>query len=131
MRPDWIDLDGTANTRDVGGLPTTDGHRIVSRRLIRSDNLQDLSSDDVRRLIEDYGVRTVADLRAEIEVKAGGPGPMTREPLVAVAHLSLFRECDGRATPTEADAGSPAAASSETSGLSIAKYCRVLLLSVL
>ena len=27
MQPDWIDLDGTANTRDVGGLPTIDGRQ--------------------------------------------------------------------------------------------------------
>jgi protein-tyrosine phosphatase len=92
VQPDWIDLDGTANTRDVGGLPTTDGGRIASRRLLRSDNLQDLSAEDVRRLIDDYGVRTVADLRADIEIRAGGPGPMTREPLVAVEQLSLFPE---------------------------------------
>ena len=92
MQPDWIDLDGTANTRDVGGLPTTDGGRVASRRLLRSDNLQDLSAEDVRRLIDDYGVRTVADLRADIEIRAGGPGPMTREPLVAVEQLSLFPE---------------------------------------
>jgi protein-tyrosine phosphatase len=99
MQPDWIDLDGTANTRDVGGLPTTDGRRTVSRRLLRSDNLQDLSPDDVRRLIVDYGVRTVADLRADIEVRAGGPGPMTREPLVAVEQLSLFPERSLSAAP--------------------------------
>lgn len=91
-KPDWIDLDGTANTRDVGGLLTTDGRRTVSRRLLRSDNLQDLSPADVRRLVEDYGVRTVADLRADIEVRAAGPGPMTRESLVDVAQLSLFPE---------------------------------------
>jgi protein-tyrosine phosphatase len=108
VQPDWIDLDGTANTRDVGGLPSTDGRSTVSRCLIRSDNLQDLSRGDVRRLVEDCGVRTVADLRADIEVKAGGPGPMTREPAVAVAHLSLFREKDGRAVQGEADAGDPA-----------------------
>jgi len=92
MEPDWIDLDGTANTRDVGGLPTADGGRTVSRRLLRSDNLQDLSPGDVRRLVEEYDVRTVADLRADIEVRVGGPGPMTREPLVAVEQLSLFPE---------------------------------------
>ena len=92
MQPDWIDLDGTANTRDVGGLPTIDGGHTASRRLLRSDNLQDLSPEDVRRLVDDYGVRTVADLRADIEIRAGGPGPMTREPLVAVEQLSLFPE---------------------------------------
>jgi protein-tyrosine phosphatase len=100
MKPDWIDLDGTANTRDVGGLPTTDGGRIVSRRLLRSDNLQDLTPDDVRRLVEDYGVRTVADLRADVEVRAGGPGPMMTEPLAAVEQLSLFPE-RGPAAPAD------------------------------
>jgi protein tyrosine/serine phosphatase len=100
MQPDWIELDGTANTRDVGGLPTIDGDSIARRRLLRSDNLQDLSSRDVRRLVDDYGVRTVADLRADIEVKTGGPGPMTREPRVAVAHLSLFPEQHGRDAST-------------------------------
>ena len=75
MQPDWIDLDGTANTRDVGGLPTTDGRHIVSRRLLRSDNLQDLSAKDVRRLVDDYGVRTVADLRADMR---SGPGDQAR-----------------------------------------------------
>jgi protein-tyrosine phosphatase len=108
MQPDWIDLDGTANTRDVGGLPTTDGRRTVSRRLIRSDNLQDLSQADVRRLVEDYGVRAVADLRAHVEVQAGGPGPMTREPKVAVTHLSLFPEASRPPARTEADASLPA-----------------------
>jgi hypothetical protein len=106
VQPDWIDLDGTSNTRDVGGLPTTDGGRIVSRRLLRSDNLQDLSAEDVRRLIDDYGVRTVADLRADIEIRAGGPGPMTREPLVAVEQLSLFPERshnNGAATDDQPD----------------------------
>jgi protein-tyrosine phosphatase len=90
MRPDWIELDGTSNTRDVGGLPTTDGRQTVSRRLIRSDNLQELSQDDVRLLIDSYGVAAIADLRAELEVRAGGRGPMTREPRVTVSQLSLF-----------------------------------------
>src|SRR5580704_8917296 len=95
MRPDWIDLDGTANTRDIGGLPTTDGRRTVSGRLIRSDNLQDLSPSDVRLLIEDYGVAAIADLRAELEVRAGGPGPMTSQAQVTVAQLSLFQALPG------------------------------------
>jgi hypothetical protein len=90
LRPDWIDLDGTANTRDVGGLPSADGRCTLSRRLIRSDNLQDLSPSDVRVLVEDYGVAAIADLRAEVEVRAGGPGPMTDQPGVKVAQLSLF-----------------------------------------
>jgi protein-tyrosine phosphatase len=99
MRPDWIDLEGTANARDVGGLPATGGQRTVSRRLLRSDSLQDLTPADVRRLVDDYGVRAIADLRSTIEVMATGPGPMTREPLVSIAHLSLFPEADDHVVP--------------------------------
>ncbi len=99
MQPDWIDLEGTANTRDVGGLPTTDGRRTARRRLLRSDSLQALAPADVRRLVDDLGVRTVIDLRAGLEVEAEGPGPMTREPLVTVEHLSLFPQQDDYVKP--------------------------------
>jgi protein tyrosine/serine phosphatase len=99
MTPDWIDLDGTNNTRDLGGLPTADGQQTVRGRLLRSDNLQDLSPADVRRLVTDYRVRTVADLRAVIEVKATGPGPLTAEPEVTIVNLSLFPEHDDHIVP--------------------------------
>ena len=99
MRPDWINLHGTANTRDVGGLPTTDGRRTASRRLLRSDSLRDLRPADVRRLVDDLGVRTVVDLRAGIELAAQDPGPMAREPLVTIEHLSLFPEFDDHVKP--------------------------------
>jgi hypothetical protein len=99
MQPDWIDLDGTANTRDIGGLPTADGRSTATRRLLRSDNLQDLTAADVRRLVDDYKVRLVADLRAGIEVASTGPGPLHREPQVTIAHLSLFPEVDDHIVP--------------------------------
>ncbi|SOD71359.1 protein tyrosine/serine phosphatase [Jatrophihabitans sp. GAS493] len=90
--PQWIDLDGAVNVRDVGGMTTTGGRRVRSRRLIRSDNLQDLSPKDLRLLIEDLGVRAVSDLRTSDEVGAEGPGPMTRQPGVLIEHNSLFSE---------------------------------------
>ncbi|MCU1659287.1 MAG: protein tyrosine/serine phosphatase [Pseudonocardiales bacterium] len=88
----WIDLDGAANARDLGGLPTADGRVTQHDRLIRSDNLQGLSAADVRALVDKHGVRTVADLRTEVEVALEGPGPMTHEALVAVRNFSLFPE---------------------------------------
>ena len=87
----WIDLDGAANVRDLGGLPA-DGGTIQPNRLIRSDNLQGLSDADVRRLVDEHGVRAVADLRTGVEVVSEGPGPMTREAQVVVKHYSLFPE---------------------------------------
>ncbi|MDQ2797870.1 MAG: tyrosine-protein phosphatase [Actinomycetota bacterium] len=88
----WIDLDGAANVRDLGGLPTSDGMTVRPGRLIRSDNLQSLSEADVRTLVEDLGVRAVVDLRTGVEVRSEGPGPLMREPKVLVRHLSLFPE---------------------------------------
>lgn len=97
----WIDLDGAVNVRDLGGLPTVDGAQVQPNRLIRADNLQDLSAADVRSLVDEHGVRAVVDLRTGVEVDAEGPGPITREPLVDVEHLSLFPEA-GRNTDAAA-----------------------------
>jgi protein-tyrosine phosphatase len=44
--PHWIALEGAANVRDVGGLPTTEGRLVKQHQLIRADNLQDLSMVD-------------------------------------------------------------------------------------
>ena len=65
----WIDLDGLANLRDVGGMPTTDGGQITAGRLLRSDNLQALTTTDIDRLLE-LGLSDVVDLRSEYEVES-------------------------------------------------------------
>lgn len=88
----WIELDGAANVRDLGGLPTVDGREVRPGRLIRSDNLQGLSERDVHLLVDELGVRTVADLRTSVEVSAEGPGPLAARDDVAVENLSLFPE---------------------------------------
>ena len=46
----WVRLDGTTNMRDLGGLPTHDGGTTLPGRVLRSDNLQTLTAEDVRRL---------------------------------------------------------------------------------
>jgi len=99
----WIDLDGAVNVRDLGALPTSDGQRTVAGRLLRGDNLQNLSPSDVRRLVRDIGVTTVVDLRSPAEVSAEGPGPLTRVESVRHAYLSVLPE-RGTATDAAADA---------------------------
>jgi protein-tyrosine phosphatase len=64
----WIELDGAVNVRDLGGLPTEDGRETVAGRLLRADNLQELSAADVVRLVRDIGVTTVVDLRSSAEL---------------------------------------------------------------
>ena len=87
----WVDLDGVVNMRDVGGLPTADGRSVRTGRLLRSDNLQDLTERDIRRLIDDYGVTDIVDLRSNVEYHAEGPGPLSATPLTHHRH-SLFRD---------------------------------------
>ena len=72
----WIELEGAVNVRDLGSLPTADGGRTVGGRLIRGDNLQDLSPADVTKLAHDIGVTTVVDLRSSFERGREGPAPL-------------------------------------------------------
>jgi protein-tyrosine phosphatase len=98
----WIELDGAVNVRDLGGLATTDGGTTRFGRVLRADNLQDLSPEDVQRLTGDLALRDVIDLRSGPEVSLEGPGPLTRIPKVSIHHLSLFAE-GGEYTDVEAD----------------------------
>ena len=92
--PRWITLDGAVNVRDLGGTATADGRTVMAHRLIRADNLQDLSPGDVRRLVVDCEVRRVVDLRTDVEVRREGPGPLTGDRRVHIEQLSLFVEPD-------------------------------------
>jgi protein tyrosine/serine phosphatase len=78
--------------RDLGGLPTVDGGRTVSRRVLRSDNLQTLTPQDVRVLVEEIGLREVIDLRTTAEILLEGRGPLREVPQVVHRHFSLLPE---------------------------------------
>jgi protein-tyrosine phosphatase len=88
----WVRLDGTTNSRDLGGLPTTDGGTTVPGRILRSDNLQTLSNSDVRRLVQEIGLREVIDLRTTAEILLEGRGPLRAVPEVTHRHFSLIPE---------------------------------------
>jgi protein-tyrosine phosphatase len=88
----WLHLDGTANTRDLGGLPTTDGGTTAFGRVLRSDNLQGLSAADVHTLVDRIGVTTVVDLRTTAEIVLEGRGPLRDVAAVTHRHLGLLPE---------------------------------------
>jgi len=99
----WIDLEGAVNVRDLGGLPTDDGGATVAGRLLRADNLQDLSSSDVKRLVQDIGLTTVVDLRSPAELESEGPAPLDAIPAIRHAHHPVIPEL-GAATDAVAEA---------------------------
>lgn len=98
----WVDLEGAANARDLGGLPLSGGGSTAHGVLLRADNLQGLTAGDVRRLVDELGVRVVVDLRTGAEVELEGPGPLVRDGRVEVRRRSLYPEAGER---TDIDVG--------------------------
>ncbi len=98
----WIELQGAVNVRDLGGLPTEDGRETVTGRLLRADNLQELSPADVETLVRHIGLTTVVDLRSTAEVVSEGPAPLDRVPGVQRIHHPVLPEI-GSATDVVAD----------------------------
>ncbi len=88
----WIELDGAVNVRDVGGLPTLDGGETVYGRLLRSENLQELTSSDVDLLVRELGLTTVVDLRSTLELTTEGPAPLDAVAGVRHAHHPVLKE---------------------------------------
>jgi hypothetical protein len=99
----WIDLDGAVNVRDLGGLPTADGGKTADGRLLRADNLQELTPADVDKLVRDVGVTTVVDLRSTAELESEGPAPLDAVASLRHAHHPVLPEL-GSATDVIAGA---------------------------
>ena len=98
----WIELEGAVNVRDLGGLPTSDGGKTVGGRLLRADNLQELSPADVATLVREVGLTTVIDLRSTAELASEGPAPLDAIGSVRHVHLPVLPE-QGHATDMVAD----------------------------
>jgi protein-tyrosine phosphatase len=68
-----VALDGLHNFRDLGGYRTTDGRRVRTGRVYRSDALHRMTDADVGR-VRALGLVSVVDLRAPDEVAHVGTG---------------------------------------------------------
>ena len=66
-----LPMDGSHNTRELGGYKTTDGKTIKWGKLFRSDKLSDISSAD-QEYLQNLGIKKIVDFRSEQE-KAEDP----------------------------------------------------------
>lgn len=96
MTSRFVPLTGCSNFRDLGGLPTTDGRTTTWRRAYRSDTLQELTDDDVKRIVGDIGLTTIIDLRTKREIEAEGRGPLEAEARIRHVHLPFIGELEVR-----------------------------------
>jgi protein tyrosine/serine phosphatase len=77
--------DGCLNVRDLGGLPTRDGGETRFGAIVRADSVRQLSSEGWRALA-DHGVRSVIDLRSDLELLDEPPADVR----VRVAHVPFM-----------------------------------------
>ena len=61
-------LEGAPNFRDLGGLPAADGRHIRYGRLLRCGHLAYITQSDADKLLNDYRLKTVIDMRTENEM---------------------------------------------------------------
>ncbi|NUS57305.1 MAG: tyrosine-protein phosphatase [Streptomycetaceae bacterium] len=94
----WLDLPDQLNARDVGGLPVAGGLRTRSGVLMRCETPDLLTADSVARLVSDYGVRHVFDLRS-----IGEGLPIAEWPGIARHRLPLLGRRAGAAADEAAN----------------------------
>ena len=89
--PLWLDLEGAANARDLGGLPAAGGRVTRSGVLIRSDAVHQLTHADVAVLVAEMGLRHVIDLRAAGERQEQARG-LLGETGIAYSELDVLTD---------------------------------------
>ncbi|MBE6783326.1 MAG: tyrosine-protein phosphatase [Ruminococcaceae bacterium] len=111
-----IHLEKLENTRDLGGFIAENGRKIKPFRLIRSGELAKATSQDIYTLTEKYNLKTIVDLRTDIEIERK-PDPeidgvnyinlpvvdeatvgITREKTAAASAVKLIKTMDISAT---------------------------------
>jgi protein-tyrosine phosphatase len=83
-----LSVTGAYNVRDLGGYGTLKGGTVCYGKFLRGDSLHNLTDVDVRLLV-DYGVRTVIDLREPGE-SGQEPGRLNGDSGVVVHHVPLL-----------------------------------------
>lgn len=71
-----LPFEGVDNVRDVGGLPLSGGGTTRHGVLLRSGSLHFATPADVARLVEEFGLTLVLDLRTPREIDRDGPTPV-------------------------------------------------------
>jgi protein-tyrosine phosphatase len=96
-----VELETCCNFRDLGGYPAAGGARTRWRTLFRADGLVGLSDAD-RAVLGVLAVRSVIDLRSELEVEARGRF-VDEGGGVAYHHLPLIDSVPGMESASDAD----------------------------
>lgn len=84
-----IKLSGAKNVRDFGNIINKDGKRIKPHCFIRGNVLSDLTDKDIKKLVNEYNLGVVIDLRTKTEAEEK---PDKIIPGVEYIHIPVIRE---------------------------------------
>lgn len=85
-----VALEGSYNIRDIGGYAALDGRSTRWRTFLRADSLSTLSVESQRLLLE-YPVRTIIDLRRTAELRKA-PALFADSPTLRYVNISLLED---------------------------------------
>ena len=72
--PRTMKIDKAYNTRDIGGCYVNGGkQRVLQGKVYRGARLDEISSDGIAKMVNDYGIKTDLDLREASKVPAVSP----------------------------------------------------------
>lgn len=103
----YLGLEGSFNTRDIGGYPIEGGGWTNWGKFLRSDGMHRLTDGDQARL-KDYGVQAVIDLRTPMET-VETPNVFAGSSEVSYHHCDIIGDAPVLITPDEVTSGIPAA----------------------
>ena len=103
----YLGLEGSYNTRDIGGYPIQGGGWTQWKRFLRSDGMHRLTDDDQARLVA-YGVRAAIDLRMPLET-VETPNVFAESSDVSYHHCDIIGDSPALITPEEVATVIPAA----------------------
>lgn len=86
--PERLELEGAHNIRELGGYPTVDGGYTLTHRVLRGDELTNITETDKARLIE-YGLHRVVDLRSSLENEREA-NPFANTPYVEYVNIPML-----------------------------------------
>ena len=103
----YLGLEGSYNTRDIGGYSIEGGGWTQWRKFLRSDGMHRLTAGDQEKLVA-YGVRAVIDLRTPYET-VETPNVFAESSQVAYHHCDIIGDAPALITPEQVSAGLPVA----------------------
>lgn len=108
-----IEFEGSFNFRDLGGWQTDDGRSVRWGRLFRADSVHLLTEADADRARAEIGLRTLLDLRSDVEVEFMGAG-LLAEAGMSRHHLPLTSRSGAALDSAQANANAAADRSPDT-----------------